>query len=80
MTKKKFDYTKWHRSLVNRIKTFADLDKFVRASRKVANFSGDAVEVLDKSRERRSDVGFLKNRIEDLNHGRNCAEHELKEI
>lgn len=80
MTKKNFDYTEWRRPLVDRIKTFADLDEFVRASRKVANFSGDAVEVLDKSRERSSDVGILKNRVEDLKHSRNCAEHELKEI
>lgn len=80
MTKKNFDYTEWRRPLVDRIKTFADLDKIVRASRKVANFSGDAVEVLDKSRERSSDVGILKNRVEDLKHCRNCAEHELKEI
>lgn len=80
MTKKNFDYTEWRRSLVNRIKTFADLDKFVQASRKVANFSGDAVEVLDKSRELGSNVEILENRIEDLKLGRNCAEHELKEI
>jgi hypothetical protein len=46
----------------------------------VANFSGDAVEVLDKSRERSSDVEILKKRVEDFRHGRNCAEHELKEI
>ena len=79
MTKKKFDYTEWRRPLVDRIKTFADFDKFVRASRNVANFSGDAVEVLDKLRERSSDVEILKNRVEDLKLGRNCTEHELKE-
>lgn len=80
MTKNNFDYTEWRHSLVDRIKTFADLDKFVRASRKVANFSGGAVEVLDKSHEGCLNIDVLKNRIEDLRHGRNCAEHELKEI
>ena len=79
MTKNNFDYTEWRRPLVDRIKTFADFDKFVRASRKVVNFSGDAVDVLYKSRERSSGVGILKNRVEDLKLGRNCTEHELKE-
>ena len=37
-------------------------------------------EVFDKLRERCSNFGSLKNRVDDLKQGRNCAEHELNEI
>ncbi len=41
-----FDYTKWRSSLVDRVKTFDDLDKFVQSSRGVTKFSGDPKVVL----------------------------------
>ena len=46
LLRERFDYTKWRSSLVDSIKTFADLDKFVESSRGVTNFSGNPKVVL----------------------------------
>lgn len=34
--RERFDYTKWRRSMVDKIKTFDDLDKFVESSKNLS--------------------------------------------
>lgn len=46
LLRERFDYTKWRSSLVDSVKTFADLDKFVKSSCGVTKFSGNPKVVL----------------------------------